>query len=79
MIEAGLSEGTKIGTIQSDSGAPVAVKLAKLTWAGHDFIDAIASEAHWPEVKDFLQDGGKQITVETVRIAADQLFGAKSL
>jgi hypothetical protein len=73
-IEAGLVEGSILKD-DTTTDVPVAVMIKKLTWSGHDFIDAITSELNWQKVKDFLKEAGKQITLETVKFAVKQLFG----
>lgn len=75
VIEAGLAEGSILKGDTGNHEIPVEVVLRKLTWAGHDFVDAIASESNWTKVKTFLLEGGKQITIETVKAAVIHLFG----
>ncbi|PPT33861.1 hypothetical protein XarjCFBP7653_21095 [Xanthomonas arboricola] len=75
VIEAGLAEGSVLKSGTGNREIPANVVLKKLTWAGHDFIDAISSESNWKKVKFFLQDGGKQLTIETVKAAVVHLFG----
>lgn len=70
-IEVGLVEGRPL---RGETGVPVAVMIKKLTWAGHDFVDAIAQETNWNKVKEFLKDAGKQITIDTVKAAVVHLF-----
>lgn len=72
VIEKGLADGE---VVNSNTEIPDAVNLIKLTWAGHDFVDAIASESNWTKVKAFLKDGGKQLTIETIKVAVTHLFG----
>ncbi len=74
-IEAGLAEGKILQTISGNPGIPAHVMLKKLTWAGHDFVDAIASDTNWSKVKDFLTESGKQLTIDTVKAAVIHLFG----
>lgn len=75
VIEAGLAEGSILKGNIGNHGIPVEVVLRKLTWAGHDFVDAISPESNWVKVKTFLIDSGKQITIETVKAAVIHLFG----
>jgi hypothetical protein len=75
VIETGLAEGAILKGGNADMGIPAAVVIKKLTWAGHDFIDAIASDSSWVKVKDFLKDSGKQLTIDTVKVAVARLFG----
>ncbi|MDQ3586036.1 MAG: DUF2513 domain-containing protein [Acidobacteriota bacterium] len=54
---------------------PDLVIIKKLTWEGHDFIEAIENEGKWKKVKAFLSDAGKDVTIETIKYAVKQLFG----
>lgn len=74
-IDAGLVDGA---VLKSGTEIPASVMIQKLTMAGHDFIDAITLESNWQRVKDFLKDAGKQVTVETIKVAVSQLFGFSS-
>lgn len=78
VIDAGLAEGSVLKSGMGNREIPVNVMLTKLTWAGHDFIDAIASDSNWAKVKEFLQDAGKQLTIETIKAAVIHLFGLDS-
>jgi hypothetical protein len=73
-IEKKLVDGRIMKDNSKFSDVPAEVNVIKLTWAGHDFIDAITSDSDWQKVKDFLKDAGKQITLDTVKVAVAQLF-----
>jgi hypothetical protein len=75
VIRHRLAEGTVMPDSTKATEVPAAVYIRKLTWEGHDFIDAIADESNWNKVKDFLKDAGKQVTIETVKVAVSRLFG----
>lgn len=75
VIEVDLAEGKIHESISSKGEVPSAVFIKKLTWSGHDFIDAIESESNWNKVKEFLAEAGKQLTIDTVKFAVGQLFG----
>jgi hypothetical protein len=75
VIDAGLAEGTAKKDSTKATDIPAAVIIRSLTWAGHDFVDAIGDESRWAKVKAFLADAGKQVTIETVKVAVTQLFG----
>lgn len=75
VIEKGLVEGQFRKDMTQATEVPAAVMLRRLTWEGHDFIDAIADESRWSKVKGFLADSGKQVTIETVKAAVTTLFG----
>lgn len=51
LIEAGLADGTASKTIHNGA-YPMAVMLFRLTWAGHDFADAIDDDTLWKKAKD---------------------------
>lgn len=73
-IEAGLLKGQVLKDYQSMTEIPAAVMVRDLTWGGHDFLDAIASDTNWAKVKDYLAAGGKQLTIDTIKYAVVQLF-----
>ncbi len=77
MNERGLIEAvvhySKSGNHPMD--IPDLVIVKKMTWEGHDFIEAIANDTKWAKVKAFLASNGKDLTIETIKFAAGQLFG----
>ena len=75
VIRSGFAEGAILPDLSRATEVPAEVYIRKLTWEGHDFIDAIADESNWNKVKEFLSDAGKQVTIETVKVAVSQLFG----
>ena len=74
-IEADLLKGNILVDLDEDTEIPSAVHIQALTWAGHDFIDAIREDTKWMKVKNYLTEAGKQITIETVKSAIKSLFG----
>lgn len=75
VIDAGLADGKSLRDSTGATEIPLAVQIQSLTWAGHDFVDAIGDESRWGKVKAFLTEAGKQVTIETVKVAVSQLFG----
>lgn len=75
LIESALAEGVVLPNHSSSSGIPADVHIRKLTWDGHNFIDAITSDSNWQTVKELIRESGKQITLETVKAAILKLFG----
>jgi Hypothetical protein (DUF2513) len=77
LIDRGLIEGTphysSSGTKPAD--IPDRVKIKRMTWEGHDFIEAVQADTKWNKVKDFLVQAGKDLTIETIKHASKQLFG----
>jgi len=77
-IEKQLLKGRALKDHQKPTEIPAVVVVLDLTWEGHDFLDAIVSDTNWAKVKKFLADARKQVTIETVKFAIKQLFGASS-
>lgn len=75
-IEKGLLEGRVMGDNSSMTDVPLVVIVLGVPWEGHDFIDAIESDSNWSKVKSFLAEAGKQVTIESIKYAAQKLFGA---
>ncbi len=78
VIEKGLVEGKPHYPTGKDSSPdiPDLVMISRLRWDGHDFIQGIATDTKWNKVKAFLTEAGKDLTIETIKWAALQLFGA---
>jgi hypothetical protein len=78
VIDKGLVEGTANYPTGKDSrpDIPDLVMISRLTWDGHDFIQGIATDTKWNKVKAFLTEAGKDLTIETIKWAVLQLFGA---
>jgi len=74
VVEAGLVEGSVLRNNMASTEIPVVVMIKKLTWEGHDFVDAIEDNENWAKVKAFIGEAGKQISLETVKYAVHQLF-----
>ncbi len=51
LIEAGLLDGNVHHFV---SGEPPSIMVRRLTWYGHDFIDAVRDDTIWKKVKDNL-------------------------
>jgi hypothetical protein len=78
VIDKGLVEGAPNYPTGKDSrpDIPDLVMISRLTWDGHDFIQGIATDTKWSKVKVFLTEAGKDVTIETIKWAVLQLFGA---
>jgi len=46
----------------------------RLSWDGHDFIDAIRDDSRWKSAKRWVLDAGKTLTIETLKLAVKALF-----
>lgn len=75
LLEGGLAEGPKPHYSSREfSEIPDKVIIRKLTWEGHDFIDAIRDEGRWQKAKDWIREAGKILTLETLKEAVSKLF-----
>jgi len=74
LVETNLVDGNVLYNNQTGTDIPATVMIKKITWEGHDFIDAIQDEDSWAKVKSHLIEGGKIITLETIKMAIKQLF-----
>jgi hypothetical protein len=76
LIEAKLVEGKAAYSLSLlPNDIPQGVIIKRITWEGHDFIDAIRSDTKWTKIKGFLASAGKDLTIETIKVAAKELFG----
>lgn len=75
IIEAGLATGM----ISESGGVPSAVVIHRLTWEGHEYLDAVRGEDVWEKTKSVFKKQGLSMTYELVktvaiRIATDLIF-----
>lgn len=70
LVEAGLLDGAIAGSGE----IPMAVMVRKITWDGYDLIESIRSETKWSQIKAFIQNSGKSMTLEMIKLGAKQLF-----
>ncbi len=60
LVEAGLAHGNVVRTLSGD----VDVVLERLTWAGHDFLDATRDATIWAKAKRVMADRGGAVTFD---------------
>jgi len=63
-IEAGLVEGD---VIHGHDGQVAGAVMLKLTWAGHDFLDAARSEGIWNKAKEKIASVGGAWTLDLLK------------
>lgn len=69
LIEAGLVEGRMSRAL---GGGPTHFFAQRLTWSGHEFLDAIRSETVWNKTKNAFSSRGIDMTFDLVKsVAAD--------
>lgn len=70
MMEAGLVHGV----VQHDCGGGIALAQAgPLTWEGNEFLDTVASDSVWKQVKVKLGETVKTTTIDVVKSLAVKL------
>ena len=70
--EAGLIKAENNTTI----GVPIKFnwRAMRLTWAGHDFLEAMRGDTRWKKVKDFVKNYSGMISIElTKKVALEAL------
>jgi hypothetical protein len=67
LIDAGLAEGTVHLKSSRGRRVPDDFYIERLTWAGHDFLDAARNETHWKKAKDKIIETGSSWTFETLK------------
>lgn len=60
LIESKLVHGF---TAEGGDGSPVAAKMLRLTWEGHEFLDAARDETVWKKVRDKLEAVGTNVAL----------------
>lgn len=64
LVEAGLVEGVKTSSFDSDSPSASATRL---TWSGYEFLDAARDKNRWQEALRIVQEkGGGAVTIGTL-------------
>lgn len=75
LLEAELADGLKPHYSSREySEIPDRVIIRRLTWEGHNFIDAIRDEGRWQKAKEWIREAGKILTLETLKEATRILF-----
>jgi len=65
LIEAGLLKGT---SLKADGIGAVAVSIERLTWAGHEFLDAARNETVWNKAKAFVQEKAGTVSFDVLKV-----------
>lgn len=64
LVDAGLAEGTDIGTIH---GFVPEWRLSHLTWAGHDFADAARDDSRWAKATAVVKEKAGTVTFDVLK------------
>lgn len=73
LIEAGLVQG-KLHRVLGRG--PVNFSASRLTWEGHEFLDAIRSDTVWNKTKETFASKGIDMTFDTVKAVAGGVMTA---
>lgn len=65
--EAGLAEAH---VLTGDGVAPQAALVFRLTWEGHDFLDAVRNDTVWAKTKQLLKEKGGSGSFEIIKAIA---------
>ena len=67
LLEAGLVDGEMLKTL---GGGPYDFFITRLTWYGHEFLDAINNDTVWEKTKKSFVSSGISMTFELVKSVA---------
>jgi hypothetical protein len=73
LIDAGLVEGTVHYSSRRGRKVPDAFHIQRLTWAGHDFLDAARDDSVWRTAKEKILKSGVAWTFELLKDALKAL------
>ncbi len=71
LIEAGLIDGH---IIPNAKGLPASTIRLKLTWAGHEFLDAARNDTIWKKAGERIEKSGVTITISLLQELLKQLL-----
>jgi hypothetical protein len=71
LIEAGLVHGE---VIPDGNGQPAAAVTLRLTWAGHEFLDAARNDTIWHKAGERIKKSGVDVTVPLLQELLKQLL-----
>ena len=71
LIEAGMVHGQ---IIPDGDGQPVGAIILRLTWAGHEFLDAARNETIWKKAGERVKKSGVDVTLSLMKEILNQLL-----
>ncbi len=63
----------KVSIVEFLGDANIHFDLDRLTWAGHDFLDAVRNDSMWNKTKEMITDKGGAMTLELIKSFAISL------
>jgi hypothetical protein len=73
LMEAGLIHGEMSKTLGTHANDFLAIRL---TWGGHEFLDAVRSDTVWNKAKDSFIKSGLSMTLDLVKSVASDIAAA---
>jgi hypothetical protein len=73
MQDAGLVDAN---VMRGDNVPPYAARVFRLTWAGHDFLEATRNDTVWAKTKQFIKEKGGGASFEIIKAVAIKLAAA---
>ena len=70
LIEAGLVDGKLYKTLD---GGPTEFIARRLTWSGHEFLDAVRSDTVWAKTKRTFSSKGLDMTFDLIKSVASEI------
>ena len=71
LIEAGFVDGV---IIPNASGFPASTVCLRLTWAGHEFLDAARNDTIWQKADERIKKSGVDVTISLMKEILNQLL-----
>lgn len=71
IIEAGLVHGE---VIEDGSGQPASSVILRLTWAGHEFLDAARNDTIWKKATEQIKQSGVDVTITLLKDILNQFL-----
>lgn len=71
LIEAGLVDGE---IIKNGTGYPATTIILRLSWAGHEFLDAARSDTIWHKAGERIKKSGVDVTLSLMQDILKQLL-----
>jgi len=71
LIEAGLIDGSIVKNFEGLAATTIRLRL---TWAGHEFLDAARNDTIWHKASDRIKKSGVDVTISLMKEILNQLL-----
>ena len=76
LVEANLLEGNVHYSSRKQSDIPDIVRIKRITWGGHEFLDKARSVAVWTKAKEIIKKTGATVSMQALLIALEKAVDA---